>query len=306
MSRRVFLPFVLLFIMGASWGLQLVLIKVAAVDGFEEFAILTVALLTLAPLYAMALAIRRQLFLPSGQHLWFFFVSGTLGYTVPLVAVAFAARALPAGLIAAIVALTPMVTVIGAAVLGTERIGWLRRVAVGFGLVASALLLAGDVALPAPGLWVLLVVAFLAPLAYGFDAIYVGARWPGDLNALQVVTGEAAVSGVVLLMLTLFLGDFSSFGGGWSVGHSAVAGFVAVSVIEVFLFFYLVRTEGAVLVSFGNIISLVTGIFWGALIFGERLPAVVWVSVGALVIGLLLVAADARRGQGIGTSGAHG
>ncbi|MEO0620373.1 MAG: DMT family transporter [Pseudomonadota bacterium] len=292
--QRHGLALVYLLIMGVSWGLQLVLLKIAALDGLNEFGILTISLLLLAPIYGVVLLARRQAYVPTWRHVWFFLVAGTLGYIVPLVAVVYAASHLPAGLLALIASLTPVVAIVFAASLGMERATRVRIIAVVLGLTAAVIVLLGDLALPDAGAWIWVPIAFVVPLAYGLDAIYVSARWPAELSSLQVVTGEALVSGLVLLPPYLFSGSWISFGGVWTDGHWAILAFVAVSLVEAFLFFHLVRTSGAVLVSFGNLVSLVAGIFWGVLIFGERLPVSAWIAGALLSVALVCVAFGAQ------------
>lgn len=293
-QQRHWLSLAYLLVMGVSWGLQLVLLKIAALDGMNEFGILTISLLMLAPIYGVVLIARRQAYVPTWRHIWFFLVAGTLGYTIPLVAVVYAASYLPAGLLALIASLTPVVAIVFAAGLGMERATRVRIIAVVLGLVAAVIVLLGDLALPDAGSWLWVPIAFVVPLAYGLDAIYVSARWPAELSSLQVVAGEAFISGLVLLPPYLLSGAWISFGGSWTDGHWAILAFVAVSLVEAFLFFHLVRTSGAVLVSFGNLVSLVAGIFWGVLIFDERLPVSAWIAGVLLAVALVCVAFGAR------------
>lgn len=301
--HRRWVSTVLLFVMGGAWGLQFALLKVAAGDGLDEFGILTIALLSLFPIYGAVLVWKEQLYRPTWQHLWFFLVAGSLGYVIPLSAAAHASVHLPAGLVALIASLTPVVTVVVALLLRTERVSSLRIVAVVFGVLAALVVLGADLELPGLGASTWVLVAFLAPLAYGLDGIYVAERWPEDLNAMQVVAGEALVSGLVLLGLFVLNGSWVAllaFGpSAWGNGHSAVVIFILVSVIEVYLFFYLIRVAGAVLVSFGSFVALVAGIFWGWLIFSEQLGIAVWIAAGLLSAALFCVTLGTNDEKGV-------
>ncbi|MDG2481627.1 MAG: hypothetical protein P8Q36_12275, partial [Alphaproteobacteria bacterium] len=58
--------------------------------------------------------------------------------------------------------------------------------------------------------------------------------------------------------------------------------------VEVVLYFVIIRDTGGVLVSFGMYLSLFAGIAWGVIIFAERFDALTWLAVAVLVIGLSL------------------
>jgi len=285
----------LLFIMGVAWGLQFALLKLAADEGLNEPGILTIALLLLAPIYGVMLVARRELFWPSRRHLVFFLISGLLGYLIPLGTVVYVAPHLPAGLIALIASLTPVITVLAVTALGIERVSTFRVAAIIIGILAATIVLWSDLNLPGADVSFWILVAFLTPLAYGFDGLFIEVYWPEDLGSLQVVAGEALVSGLVLLPFYIASGATISFAGTWTTGHWGIILFVLVSVIEVFLFFHLIRTAGAVLVSFGSFISLVAGVFWGFVIFGERLDASIWIAVVLLSIALICVTLGAAR-----------
>ena len=289
-----FVPLALLFIMGVTWGLQFTMLKIAADDGFNETGIIALSLVALAPIYAGILAWQGSFFRPTLRHVAFFFVAGGLGYVVPLGAAVHAAPHLPASLVVLVVSLTPVITITAALALRTERVSLLRILAVALGMVATVIVLGADLELPAgtDTFWILIV--FIAPLAYGFDGIFIGAFWPKELNALQVVLGETIVAALTMLPFYLLSGEYIDFTGDWRPGHTGLALFVLVSVVEVYIFFYLIRTEGAVLTSFGSFISLFAGVFWGMLIFSERPNQAFWIAVLVLGAALLCVALSQR------------
>ena len=61
------------------------------------------------------------------------------------------------------------------------------------------------------------------------------------------------------------------------------------------MYFWLIRTTGGVLVSFGTFVSLFAGIGWGMAIFSESHGPAVWVAVLVLVGALALVCLDTAR-----------
>ena len=76
--------------------------------------------------------------------------------------------------------------------------------------------------------------------------------------------------------------------------------FVLCSLFEIFAYFYLIRTTGGVLVSFGSFIALFAGVGWGILLFNEQHGWLTWVAAALMFSSLLMVSVDAylrSRGQ---------
>ena len=110
---------ILLFILGAAWGLQFTLLKRAADSELDELSILTLAMFLLAFAYLIGLACSRAWFRPSLRHIWFFSVSALFGFIVPLSGVMLVAEELSAGLIVFFESLTPLLTILLVLVAGT-------------------------------------------------------------------------------------------------------------------------------------------------------------------------------------------
>ncbi len=295
-----------LFILGASWGLQFTLLKIAGDSELDELAILTIAMFLLACAYLLVMACKDIWFRPSLSHLWFFLISAFFGFVVPLGAVILVAEQLSAGLIVFFESLTPVLTVVIVLLVRTERLNAPRLASVTLGMLGVLLVLWPDLTAPAsaPGSARMesLLLALIIPLAYAIDGVYVAARWPSDLDAFQVVTGEAIAATAMLLPFFLWQ-SFSSFEAmaalaapwlhePWGWGQWAVLAFVPVSFLEVYLYFYLLKQAGAVFVSIGSFIALFGGIFWGMLLLGERHSATVWIAV--LLVSCALYLANFR------------
>lgn len=288
---------ILLFVMGGAWGLQFAMLKLAAEAGRSEISVLFVALVPISLLFCALLALRRAFFRLTGEIAAFLVITGLLGYVIPLIAVLYVAPQVSAGVLTLVASFTPVVTVAIALLLRSEPVSRRRILAVGLGAVAAVLLLLPQIELPSFGALEWLLIAFLVPLAYGYESIYVATHWPKNLDSLQVVTGEAVTAALVLLPFHVTLGDSLAFDPSWPMDQIAIGVFVAAGVLEVMLYFYLIRQTGGVLVSFGTFISLFAGIAWGMILFSERHDAPVWGAVLVLVAALWLVAFD-KSGSG--------
>jgi drug/metabolite transporter (DMT)-like permease len=279
----------MLVVLGAGWGLQFTLLKIAVDAKLDELGILAGSMVLLAAIYALHLTWRGDWFRPTPGHLRFFLISSMLGFVLPLGCAILAARHLPAGLIVLHEALTPLVIVVLALAIGSEAVAPRRLAAVALGMSGVLLVvwpeLIGVGDKPLDGL----LLALLIPIAYGTDTIYVAARWPDGLSCIQVVAGEIITAALLCLPLLLISGEPLFFMTASAVGGSALLTFVLVTVVETYLYFHLLRSAGAVFISVASFIALFAGILWGIALNGESHPASVWLAVALVVVALYLV-----------------
>lgn len=276
----------LLFVLGAAWGLQFVLLKIAADAGLGEMNILLVSMTLLALGFLAALAVGKAWFRPTWRHIRFFTMSGLLGFVLPLGGVILAAREISAGVIVLFESLTPVFTIAIALMLGTETVTYRRAAAVVLGLLGVFCVMAPAAMNPGSTSLVGLGFALVLPVIYAIESIYVAASWPDDIRPLQVVTGEA-VAGLVLLLPCLFwIGDGAVHNSIQTMSHWSILLFVLLSFLEAYLFFYLISRSGAVFVSLASPISMFAGILFGIILIGESHPLSVWLAVGLATLAL--------------------
>jgi drug/metabolite transporter (DMT)-like permease len=220
----------------------------------------------------------------------FFVISGLFGYVVPLGGVLLIAERLAAGLIVLYTeALVPVFTILITMMLRTERLTTTRAAAIVLALSGVAIALWPELMLSADARLEWLLLVLVIPAAYAIDGIYVSANWPKDLNALQVVTGEAAAGTVMLVPLWIITEGGAPIPASMGPGEWAMLGFVLVSYLEVYLYFHLLKTSGAVLVSYGCFISLLSGFVWGMVLLEEQYRASITFAVVLVVAGLYLI-----------------
>ncbi|MEM7426444.1 MAG: DMT family transporter [Pseudomonadota bacterium] len=285
----------LLVIMGSFWGLQFAMLKKAAAGGFAEVEILTISLAVIAAVFSIIVLVQAKSFRPKPGHLLYFAIGSFLGYILPLGVAIYISQNLTAGLLTFIGSLSPILTIGFAAMLRTEKISRLRVLAMVLGMAAALTVFWPELVAAHSALLPWLALALLIPVSYSLDVIYIGAFWPPELEELQVVAGEATTAALMLLPFFLIFGDIPGLGRPWSDGHWGVAVFTLCGVIEVMLFFYLVRHAGAVLVSFGSLVALFAGIGWGMVIFSEQHGFTLWIAVGLLSAALVAVGLDKRE-----------
>ena len=288
-------PILLLLVMGAAWGLQFAMLKLAVQSGYSELNVLLLALSLITVIYGVLLAIKRNFFRLNIDRFLFFVITAAIGYLLPMGATLLAAPHIPAGILVLIASLAPLFTFTVAIGLRTENVSSIRIWAVILASIATLLVLLPEAELPGRGAFGWMVLALVIPLCYGVESIYVAAKWPSGLNVTQVGFGEALAALIMVLPLYGLFGEPGSLDLGWSTAVMAVVVFVVCGVFEIFMYFYLVRTTGGVLVSFATFISLFAGIGWGMLIFDEVHRLATWFAVMILVLSLALVSLDQAR-----------
>ena len=284
-----------LLLMGAAWGLEFSMLKLAAEAGFPGTGVLLVTLALVAAVLCAILTLRGGWFLPDGRTFVFLLVIALLGYVLPLLAALWAAPRVPAGTMTLIASFTPVVTVATALLLRTEAVSARRIVAVGLGLAAALLVLLPEASLPSGGSLIWLLVVFVVPLTYGVESVYVAVAWPQGIDPLQVATGQSLVTLVLLLPIHLAFGGAITYDPAWPAGQAAILVVAACVLVEVLLYFLIISRTGGVLVSFSMYLSLFAGIAWGWAIFGERLGAAVWLATAVLAAGLALTVPPRER-----------
>lgn len=286
-----------LLVMGAAWGLEFSMLKLAAEAGFPGPGVLLVTLALIAVVFCVLLTLRRGWYRLTRRVLVFLAVVSLLGFVLPLLAALWAAPHVAAGTMTLIASFTPLVTVATALAFRTERVSPRRILAVVLGLAAALLVLVPEARLPSGGNLLWLLVVFVVPLTYGVESVYVSATWPPGLDALQVVTGQALMTVLMVLPVYLLAGEPLVYDPAWPVGQSAILVVAACVLIEVVLYFVIISRTGGVLVSFSMYISLFAGIAWGWIIFGEQLGITVWIAIAVLAVGLAMTvpSREARR-----------
>ncbi|MEM7194213.1 MAG: DMT family transporter [Pseudomonadota bacterium] len=291
---------VLLLVVGTAWGFQFSMLKTTANHNIPEIGVLFVSLFLLSTFFIGVIVVAKLSYKPRGRHILYFFIGSILGYVIPIGVTLYVADLLSAGMLALIASMTPVVTVVIVLILRTENVSGNRLWAIALGMAAAIViifpeLLASDaVDIDGDKRLTAILLMLLVPLSYGADTVYIHRFWPKDLSMLQVATGETLVACAMLLPFYLFISEPVSFVN-LGPGHYAVLWYTVAGIIEVLVFFYLIEKTGAVLISFGSIISLLAGIYWGVLLFGESHTASVWLAIGLLAAALLLVALDEQK-----------
>ena len=251
------LPVLLLVVLGMSWGGHFSLLKIASESGLPFIGIITLTTFGVVAGMTVIAAVRRRWPLIGARHVRFYLVCAVLGYLVEFPLSLIVADEIPAGLLAIIASTSPIFTSLIAIAARVEHVSPRRMGAVFVGLVAAVVVIVPGTALPQPSLifWVLL--AFCIPVIYAVYHNYVAFDWPEGSDSWQVALGESFCAAVIVSAIYAASdSSITEFGpaapGAWTIAAMAI-----LAIIEIYLYFEIVRLAGAVFVSLASFISII-------------------------------------------------
>lgn len=216
----------------------------------------------------------------------YFLICGLVGIMIPNTNMYFVASQLPAGLLAVLVNTVPLLVYPLALLTRQERFD-------GWRLLALLLGMSGIVMIVAPGSQDLLtawtVLAMISPLAFAVCSIYIGAKQPGNLSALQAASGMLLAASLLLTPLMIQQQAFFSLAGPLTRVKQVILLEIVLSSLGYFIFFKLIRLAGPVFYSLTGGVVALTGLFWGFIVFGEKPDSLQGIAIAAVIGAIFLL-----------------
>ena len=274
----------LLFVLSSLWALHFSLVKLVDADN-NPFSILVPLLLILCFLFFLVLKINNQTFKFTLRKSLFFGIAGIFAYVIPLYVEFLVAPKIDAGILVLIVSSVPVFTLFIVWLFRLLSINLKLILGTLSGIVGVSLIMFGN-SNNTLNIWAIL--ALVVPLSYSFDAIFMEKFWPSKLNTFQVAFGECIASLILIIFLNLFLGTSIDEYTYWLKLES----FWWLSMdtfIEIALFFYILKNNGAVFINLGSYLVMPAGFIWGFIIFGEIFTVIKFVSTLFIIGSIFLI-----------------
>lgn len=291
---------VLLVAAGVLFGLNVPLAKVAVTATGSPVALSLWVNAVTATLCLLASAARGAWPSWRGEHLRFALAWGLIGAALAEVLLFRAATYLPASTLSGIIVTKSFVVYVLIARLGHEPANARRLAGLLLGLAGVIVIVATrDVTTNAgPVLWT--VLAFAVPLCFAAEDVLLATRRPSDLDLVTAIGLASLVAVLALAPLALFIGAPLSPSAMPPRIVALVLSIALVSSVATLLQARLLATFGAVFGSQTSYVTTLAGIVWAVLLLGETLAAGLWIALGLLLAGLLLVGPLGERDDGIG------
>lgn len=281
-------PLVFLVLLGSSWGFYFSLLKIAVLSGISYVGIITLTTLGVgAGMIAIALLRGRKPRFGRAHHR-FYLVCALTGYLLPMIFELLVIAHMPAGVLTLIVSMAPVATLLIAWLFRTDRIDAFRVAGVVVGAVAIFAILLPDAHGSAAVAWRWLLLASLVPVSYAIHHNFTSRCWPADSDSYQVACGEAIYASLILLAFSVFHWDWQDLQA-WNRGHAAIGVMAGIALVDIYIYFELIRLKGPIYCSHANYFMVVSGVLWGMLLFAERPSPLMWLSALLLMVSLYLI-----------------
>ena len=292
--RRLVIALVMLTGGGVVWGVTFSLAKLVTGTGIDPIGL---ALLTgaVGALILLPYALSRPGGIPLRRaYLETYVVAGSLGTAIPSCVLFAAASRMPAGILAIIVSLMPLMTYGLALSLRIERFRARRAAGIGIGLVAVLMIVLPDAGLPERAMvgWVLF--ALITPLAYAGENVYIAIRRPADSNPYALLCGMLTAASLILLPVVLVSGRWVPLESLDAEIMLLILALSLVNIVGYVTFLELIRNAGVLFAALMGYVVTVSGVLWGVAIFGETHSIWIWGALALLFVGVALV--NPRRG----------
>jgi drug/metabolite transporter (DMT)-like permease len=283
-----------LLIMGLAWGLSFSFGKIAATGGAHPLSISLWQCWTASVLLiGIACGQRRRVSL-TAKLSGFYIVIALLGLVIPTALFYYAASRVSAGVLSISVAIVPILTFLGSAAYGLEKVAIGRMTGVALGLLAIVLLIAPTESLPDRSQlpWVLL--ALISAVCYATLNMVLTLKTPPGANRFMVTCGMFVAASLIMVPIVFLTGSFTPLNWPWGPVEWAMIGLGVISATAYTLYFHLIDRAGPVFTS--QVANLVTlcGVLWGMIIFGEQHSAWIWLSLATMMVALAMVAPRAK------------
>jgi len=289
--KRLVLAYAGLFLIGSAWGSSFPLVKIAIEAGYTAIGIMVLQLSMTVLGFAIWQVLRggwRRIPVDA-VHLRLYLMVGLVGMSVPHLASMAATGHLPAGVMAIVMSLVPMLVLPLSLALGLETFRARRLIGVLLGAAAVLMLVGPETSLPDPGLWLWVLIGAIAPLFYAFEGIYVSRAKAQQAGPFTVLWIGSCVALAIIFPLAAVTGGLQWPDAGLGRAEWAIIGSEVVSVLAYAGYILMLRLTGPV---FGAQVSYVVtgmGIVWSMVLLGERYSLWIWGALLVLFVGLFLV-----------------
>lgn len=279
----------ILILLGTIWGTGYSIARFAMTNGVPPLGYSFWQSLGPAIIIGLITLIRNKTLTLSIDRARFYLICGLTGIVIPNTSMYYAASHLPASILAIIVNTVPIIAYPMALFAGLEKFNWQRMIGIMIAFSGLMLIILPKSSLPDPNMVPWVLSTLITPLSFAFCSIYISRYRPADSDTLTLTAGMLSFSSLLLIPLVILGHGFYSFHLPPTTPDWIVFLEIILSSIGYLLFFQLLKVAGPVYYSLVDTIVVLTGVFWGYVIFGEILNLWTGAAVSLILIALILV-----------------
>lgn len=293
MRHHIAISFTLLISLGVIWGTGYSIARFAMTHGvpplgYSFWQSLGPAILLSLIAYKNANPTRLTI-----SSLRYYLICGITGIVIPNTTMYFAASHLPAGLLAVVVNIVPVIAYPLALLARVESFNGSRLIGICFALTGLMLIVVPKTSLPSPHMIPWVFVVLLTPLSFACCSVYIARFRPLNSDSISVSAGTLICSSLLLLPLVIASKSFYLPHFPFTLPDWVILLEIILSSIGYILFFQLIKIAGPVYYSLVDTIVSLTGLIWGYVLFHEKLNH--WTSSAVLFILLALILVTKRQ-----------
>lgn len=287
-------PIALLLLLGTIWGTGYSIAHFAMTNGVTPLGYSFWQSLGPALIITTIAFLRGAAFNAFKQNYRYFAVCAFLGIVVPNTSMYFAASHLPANILAIVVNIVPVIVYPLALIAGLETFTWQRIMGIVLAFAALLLIIVPKSSLPSSTMvpWVLLTL--VTPFSFALCSIYVARFRPAETYTLVLSAGMLIFSSLILAPFVFLSDQFYIPHTPFTPADWVILFEIILSSLGYILFFQLIRIAGPVYYSLVDTIVVITGLFWGYIIFGESLNKWTATAVCLIICALIIVTQQQR------------
>ncbi len=293
-NTRPILSFVILIFLGAIWGTGYSIARFAMTNGVPPLGYSFWQSIGPAIVIGLLALIRHRTVTTSTSNLRFYLICGLTGIAIPNTSMYFAAPHLPASILAMIVNIVPIIAYPIALFVGLEKFSWERMIGILCAVAGLMLIILPKSSLPSAEMIPWVLSTLITPVSFAFCSIYIAKYRPKNSSLLALTAGMLIASSILLIPLVFMTHNFYMLHLPLTSPDWIILLEIALSSIGYVLFMQLIKIAGPVYYSLVDTIVVLTGIFWGYLIFNEHLNRWTLTAVCLILLALLLVTQQQR------------
>ena len=145
----------------------------------------------------------------SKRHLIYYFRRRHYASPLPISSSHAAQGKLPVGVMAVIMAFTPIFTHLVSLVARVEKLALAAVIGILFGFAGVLIIVVPRASLPDPALTIWVLIGFGTPLLHGLAYVFLSdSNRPPDMDSLQLATGTLLAAAAMALPISLAIGEF--------------------------------------------------------------------------------------------------
>lgn len=296
-SRNPLLPFALLFTIGSLWGFFFILIKTAVTGGVAPVSYVFWFSLGAGTIVFCIGLVRREVPRLERRHLIYYIKASLARFTFANLILYTAQGKLPVGLMAVIMAFTPIFTYMLSLAFRVEKLVAVRVAGVIAGIGGALMIVLPKSSLPDPSLAIWVLVGFCVPLMHGSAYVLLSEKHrPPGSTSLGIAAGTLYATSIMSLALALAMGQFQFLAPPFTRGELALMLHFTLAGLNFYAVFELIRIAGPTYMSQASSMAVGFGVLFGYLLLGETLSLWLWGAIGLILVGIGLVSMRQKDG----------